>query len=148
MRNLLIAALFHDYDHLGTLGNDAVNIERAVAGLERHIFPTDIMHLGEIATLIRVTEFPHKTPAHELTLSAKILRDADLCQVFSPSWIQQVVFGLAAEWGKSPLEVLQMQHPFLSHMSFGTEWANTLYPKTVVEEKIKEAITLLELLEV
>src|SRR3989338_911352 len=33
MRNLLIAALFHDFDHSGLLGNDDLNLEMAVRGL-------------------------------------------------------------------------------------------------------------------
>jgi hypothetical protein len=57
-----------------------------------------------------------------------------------------VIFGLAAEWGKTPMELLEMQAPFLSSLRFNTEWARSIFPREYVQEKISEATELLSLL--
>ena len=109
MRNLLIAALFHDFDHSGMFGYDDLNIERSIRGLRRHILPNDAPCLDRIASLVAITQYPYVAVPEQLDLCGKILRDADISQAFSVAWIQQVVFGLAAEWRKPPLEVLAMR---------------------------------------
>jgi hypothetical protein len=147
MRNLLIAALFHDFDHSGSAGDDHLNIDRAVRSLEEHILPEDGACLGEIAALIRATEYPYMLESKNLTLSAQILRDADISQGIDAVWIQQVVFGLAAEWAKAPIEVLGMQSEFYGRLKFETAWARQLYPQNVIDAKIVEARQLLEILQ-
>lgn len=146
MRSLLIAAMFHDFDHSGTMGDDDINILRAVRGLERHLSEEDKAHLSEISAIIKVTEYPYKTSSDQLDLTAQIIRDADLGQAFSVAWIQQVVFGLASEWNKKPVEVLKMQGPFLLNLKFRTEWAQQMFPNIEIIKKIQEANELLGLL--
>src|SRR3989344_3475929 len=51
MRNLLIAALFHDFDHAGKAGPDSVNIKKAVSGLLRYIMPEDKEEYSRIAAI-------------------------------------------------------------------------------------------------
>ena len=147
MRNLLIAALFHDFDHTGVSGDDAVNIERAVEGLRAHISDEDLAHFNEIAYLIRCTEFPYKRPSDKISLLGQIIRDADLSQNFSVAWIQQVVFGLAKEWEKDPIVVLGMQEDFMKNvLHYNTEWGQQKFPASDIEEKIAEARALVEIL--
>ena len=148
MRNLLIAALFHDFDHTGKPGPDAVNIARAVAGFERHIASVDRDELEKekITRLIKITEYPYVIPWEKLNLAEQVLRDADMSQALSVAWIQQVVFGLAMEWGKSPLEVLKLQGKFHGSLEFRTEWARNMFPRRMVEAKIIEAQALVDLL--
>src|SRR6202021_4026591 len=98
-RHLLLAALFHDFDHPGhshpgEQHPGRINIRIAIAGLRRHIAADDRASLPEIQALIEATPSPYKTAGEELDLLGKILRDADLAQVLSPVWIQQVVIGL------------------------------------------------------
>jgi hypothetical protein len=145
-RNLLIAAVFHDFDHLGEAGPDQFNIDRAIAGLRRHIAPEDIPHLATIEALIQATHYPYTVASDSLDLPARIIRDADVGQTLNAAWIQQVIFGLAAEWGKTPMELLEMQAPFLSGLRFNTEWARSIFPREYVQEKISEATELLSLL--
>jgi len=147
LRNLLIAALFHDFDHSGQFGNDDLNIERAVQALRHHVQPEDEQSLADIEALIRTTEYPHTIPGDQLDLSAKILRDADMSQSFSIAWIQQIVFGLAAEWNKSPLEVLKAQRGFHAGLTFQTQWAREYFPPEVIDAKILEAQAHLAILE-
>ena len=123
-RNLLIAALFHDFNHSGQLtGNDDLEIERAIRGLRKHILPEDEPRLAIIEGLIRSTRFPHKAPNDELVLSEQVLRDADMSQSFgSNDWVQQILFGLSAEMRMTPKELLGTQESFLSGVEFASEW--------------------------
>ena len=164
MRNLLITALFHDFDHPGhphpgVDDPDRINIEIALAGLRQYIMPADrAFHLRQyimpadraflldIEALIRATQYPYKIGSEKLDLLGKIIRDADLAQALSPVWIQQVVIGLAQEWGVTPLEALRRQVPFLVGLRFSTEWAGELFPPELVQAKIEEAEQLLRLL--
>ncbi len=147
MRNLLIAALFHDFNHSGMFGDDDLNIERAVRGLKKHIAAVDVAHFEEIVALIRGTQYPYVIDSKKLDLCGKILRDADMSQAFTVAWIQQVIFGLAREWNKTPIEILKMQEPFFRGLSFQTRWARQQFPRVGIEAKIQEAQEMLELLE-
>ena len=151
MRNLLVAALFHDFDHPGhshpgEKDPDRINIQIAIAGLRRYISPGDRASLPEIEALIELTHYPYVVGSDELGLLGQIIRDADLAQALSPVWIQQVVLGLAQEWEVKPLEVLRMQSSFLAGLSFYTRWARQLFPQELVQAKIDEAEELLQLL--
>jgi hypothetical protein len=146
MRILLIAALFHDFDHSGLLGDDDINIMRAVRGLKRHLLEEDKPHLPDIIELIETTEYPYKKNSAQLGLLAQIIRDADLTQALNVAWVQQVIFGLASELNKTPVEVLQMQGPFMLALNFSTEWGQQMFPKSEIAEKVKEAGEFLELL--
>jgi hypothetical protein len=147
MRNALVAALFHDFNHSGMLGDDDLNIERAIRGLRRHVAIEDQPYVEEIIELIRATQYPNVIPLEQLDLCGKILRDADLSQAFSVAWIQQVVFGLASEWGTKPIDVLRLQEPFHRNLIFQTDWAKQRFTQAAVDAKIQEARELLELLE-
>lgn len=145
-RNLLIAAIFHDFDHTGTTGPDRVNIDRALIALDRHVASEDVEHRNDIERLIIATEYPYVVPSENLDLMVQILRDADLSQAFSVAWIQQVVFGLAQEWKMSPIDVLKKQKLFLRNLRYHTKWAQTLFPVELIETKISEAQELVDLL--
>lgn len=147
MRTLLIAALFHDFNHQGKNLSDKLNIRRAVAGVKKYILPEDRPYLGDIIELIQVTEYPYKASIKKLGILALIIRDADLSQALNPTWLQQVVFGLAAETNKKPIDILKGQSAFHKGFEFKTRWAKTLWPQKLINEKIKEAAQLLKLLE-
>ena len=138
VRALLIAALFHDFDHIGSKVADEENIRRAVEGITLHIQPEDREELPNIIALIRASEYPYKVPTESLGLRAQILRDADMAQVFSVAWVQQTVFGLSAEWGKPPLEILKTEANFLRSLKFHTEWAKSFFTPATIEAKIVE----------
>jgi 3'5'-cyclic nucleotide phosphodiesterase len=152
MRNLLITALFHDFDHPGhphpgENDPDRINIRIAIAGLRRYIMPTDRAFLPEIEALIEATQYPYKIGSEQLDLLGRIIRDADLAQALSPVWIQQVVIGLAQQWRVQPLDVLKSQGSFLASFSFNTRWARHMFPRELVQAKIDEVEQLLRLLE-
>ncbi len=147
MRNLLVAALFHDFDHTGKTGPDSVNIARAIKGLKKYLATEDKEEFEKIEMLIQYTEYPYVIPHDQVTLSGHVLRDADLSQALSVAWIQQVVFGLAKEWGKPPLDVLRAQEVFHGNLKFHTLWAQEMFPRNLIESKISEAKELVEILD-
>jgi hypothetical protein len=147
MRDLLIASLFHDFNHTGKSGPDSVNIARAVAGVRRYITNEDSPELDNIISLIGATEYPHTSHRSTLSLPSQILRDADLAQALDKVWLQEVVFGLASEWGKTPYEVLRGQTAFHNRLRFHTSWAQDRFPRAIIEQKIAEANELLAILD-
>lgn len=147
MRSLLIAAMFHDYDHTGKSGDDRANIDVAILGLKRHAMPVDVPHLPEIIELIEATQYPYQALDLPLSLSAQILRDADISQALNSVWLQQVVFGLAKEAGVEPITILRHQSAFLQSIEFSTDWAKKRWKAHDIQRKIDETQKLLSLLE-
>lgn len=152
MRILLVAAIFHDFDHPGRphpgeADPDGVNIRLAIAGLRRYVSPDDRASLPEIEAVIEATHYPYQTPGRELDLLGQIIRDADLAQALNPAWIQHVVIGLAQEWGMQPFEAMKAQIPFLAALSFNTRWARQLFPQKLIQAKVAETEQLLQLLQ-
>jgi hypothetical protein len=151
MRSLLIGAIFHDFDHpghphAGENDPDRINIPIAIAGLRRYIMSEDRDLLPQVEAIIEATHYPYKVAREKLDLLGEIIRDADLAQVLSPVWLQQVVMGLAQEWKVKPLEVLKLQASFLATLPFNTDWARRLFPLELVQAKIDEAEKLLRFL--
>ncbi len=145
-RVLLIAALFHDFQHFGRSGDDDINIEIAIRGLRRNILKEDELLLPYIIFFIESTEFGpagHKKIAH--SEYHKILRDADLTQICSDAWIRMVLFGLSQEMNVTPMEMLKMQERFLANLKFESQWGQKFNP--IIKEKIQEAKELLEILQ-
>ena len=142
-RALLIAALFHDFAHSGKVGNDKLEVERAIRALYHHLHEDDTPLLSEIEGLISITEFPHGVC--DPSTAGKILRDADMAQSFSDVWMQQILFGLAEERGVAPIVQLQDQINFLSNLKFYTPWGETFKEK--LTNRIKEAKGFLEILQ-
>lgn len=143
-RNLLIAAMFHDYNHTGKSDiKDSENILLAIEGLRNHILEEDRNSLGDIIALIESTEYPHKEM--DVTLSMEILRDADQSQTFDIVWIQQIIFGLSQEKGISPIELLKKQIPYIQSIEMLSDWGKeTFYPKK--ENFINQVEKYLEIL--
>lgn len=143
-RYLLIAAMFHDYGHSGNRNkSDDFNIRKAVRGVKRHIDktnPTDKKNLKEIIRLIQATEWFGEAGHNlfERDMFIDILRDADSCQTLDTSWMQQVIFGLGTELGKSPREMLEAQLPFLQErIKFYSPWGKAKF-EPILKQRIEE----------
>lgn len=94
---LILAAIFHDYDHTAGVADDAVNIERALKGLTEfaEIHRIDEELLLAASANIRVTQFPFILAPQ--TISQKIIRDADLLQSLEPDRQEVLIGGLRKE---------------------------------------------------
>jgi hypothetical protein len=145
LRCLLIAALFHDYDHSGKLIEDNKNIERAITGMQIHLLPEDKQHESTIESLIRCTAFPHIGDPSS-TLHA-LLRDVDLAQGLSETWIEHILFRLSQEKGNTMESMLERQTDFLQVLEKGlyTMWARKKYcPK--ITARLEEVRLMKEVL--
>jgi hypothetical protein len=139
IRNLLIAALFHDYGHLGGKAkSDRENIERAVVGLRKHCLDIDRPYLSDIEDIMWATEYPHKDADKE-PLVNQIIQDTDLCQAFDTAWYTITIHGLGGELGLTPLQMLERQPAFIRSIVFKTAWAEQQFPLAMREAKIAEA---------
>lgn len=142
-RALLIAAMFHDYGHKGTAGNDFENIANAKESVRNHIMEKDKNLLPSIEELISATEFPYTTIG--IARGVRILRDADMSPSFDNVWIQEVLFGLSKESGKDPTSFLKEELTFISNITFNTDWAIKKF-SLKKEERIAEIEKLLRML--
>ena len=152
-RLLLIAALFHDYDHTGIMGDDSVNIKRAIKSLTLYIAEKDYKYFHEIQSYIRATEFPHQEMAHvDENLPLFIMRDADTAYTLNERWIQSVI-GIGIEMGLGIADMpalqekmLRMQEPFMTKVvKFSTEWAKEKY-KEILEQRLTEVRDMISVL--
>ena len=146
-RALLIACMLHDFNHSGRAGNDDLNIELAIRGIDKILHDKDSWLRGTICDLIKQTEFgPEGHVDKRPDFYGKIMRDADLSQACSTAWIRLVVFGLAKEMQLPPATMLRMQADFLSKVKFESEWGKEKFT-LIIAEKIQEAKDLVAILD-
>ena len=142
-RGLLLGGLVHDYAHSGKMGNDRQEILVALKSLKEFILDEDKYLLPEIEEWLWATEFPYSDKP--ISMDAGILRDADASQAFSDAWLQQNVFGLAAEMNIPATTCLEKEIEYLENLKFYSDWGReVLFPK--VSKKIFEVKELLDLL--
>lgn len=145
-RCVLIAALFHDFNHTGKTGNDDVNIEIALRGIEHNILPEDMKYLTKIKSYISATRFPHFDIEFNVqNLPMFLLRDADVSYTLSDVWIQTVGFGLNYELGLTSEQILRGQEQFLNSVELFTDWARMEY-SAKLKDRMLEANRLVKAL--
>lgn len=145
IRNVLIGGIKHDYGQSGRPVHvipDEENLRVAEASLRSIAAPEDRPYLDDIANIMWATHFPHKHIEHP-SLEQRIIRDADLSQALHPAWFDIICIGLGSEWGKTALEMLEIQEPFLRSITFETDWAKERFPPEAIEQKIVEVNKLL-----
>lgn len=103
IRELILAAAFHDHNHSGGSTDDATNIKNAIAftdSLPDPMFESIIGKRRLVQDIIRCTQFNGKEDfAREpRTLAEKAIRDADLCSIYSEEG-RFLLRGLAKEMG-------------------------------------------------
>ena len=145
-RNVMVAAMMHDFDHCGVTGHDDLNLVRAKRALREHGAVEDREHILGIDDIIDGTQFPYKGPTGKLSLEAQILREADAMQTFSLAWLQQIIVGLSAEMGITWRQMLEGQEEFIASLEFHTDWAKQRVPPEMIAEKIKEVRALLKII--
>lgn len=88
IRNLLIAALFHDFKHSGGKLNDTDNVKKAIDCFRKFVALNNnkyykyytVENITEVENIIQMTTYPYIKPIDEIGLRGKIIRDADLAQ--------------------------------------------------------------------
>ena len=132
-RVLVLAALYHDYNHTGKIGvPDSVNIELAVEGVENFLRLegyTSITHkdADAVKALIHATLHPNKKrPA---SISEAIIRDADMMEWFEPD-AEELLVGLNEELKPDSPFTMKTTEAFLRKHSFLTQWGMNLFQET------------------
>lgn len=137
-RELLIAALFHDYDHSGGKLKDSENIVNAILGVQLFHQANPVFDLEYVKYLITCTEFPYVISDEELSLEAKILRDADLSYVFDDISIVKLYTGLRKEFNQNLFEFLNNQYNFLSSLKFYTKYFQNKWELSIRQKRLDE----------
>jgi hypothetical protein len=146
IHDLIVAVMFHDWNHSKKVESDVEEIEQALIGLRQHILPEDKIRLPQIEKLIRATQFPHTINCGKSQLELAI-GDADTTQGFEEIWQQMICKGLAEEMGITPMEMLGKQEYFLTKvLNIKSEWGKTVWTPSVILERVRHVRQLEKIL--
>lgn len=128
---LIVAALFHDFNHSGGEHPDWYNVKVAVNSF-RDFFMDGKYHDGEfyddVIDIIRGTEYPYVTPKDILTIRQKIIRDADLMQATADNWFGMIMLGLSKEAKGVDLDKMTSGNlKFHMGIEMCTEWGQRVF---------------------
>ncbi len=127
---LLLAALLHDYNHSMGAKKDVYNISEAKKGVKKFITDEGIkLDVDFIESMIDATQYPYVIEDKDLNIYQKIIRDADMCQIFEYDWLKQNILGLVNELKTTVVEFLPNQRKFLESLSFLTDYGKSLHKK-------------------
>jgi len=148
IRLLLIAGIFHDFDHSGGKFPDDYNITNAIIKFNQ--FTKESKEDNEfIESIIKCTQFPYnKEKDVSLTDYQKIIRDADVIQWLEDNYLQQVVFGLNKEFTTEDvisIKQLEGQIGFMRSIKIFTEYAQ-IKVNEQLEQKCQDCEYLINVL--
>ena len=104
MKELLLASIFHDFNHTAGESNGVTNIKNAKLGVKEFVSKNKInVDLNTINKNIDATEFPYKISDEDLDIQQKIIRDSDILQLVEPNRLQSNCFGLQKTPKKAPV---------------------------------------------
>lgn len=95
-QELLLAALFHDFDHSGGKYPDYVNVQVACDGVKKFWRMYESFNYEHVQWIIKGTEYPYVIKKDNLTVEQSILRDADLSYMFGDMYLVKAL-GLQKE---------------------------------------------------
>lgn len=134
MQELLIAAIFHDFNHTAGEEKDDSNVRYAKDGVKKFVESSDIkINLNNVNKIIDATEFPYKLKEEDLNIQQKIIRDADMCQLFDSNRLQSNYLGLQKETKATFKKQLEGQEGFFKVLKFRTKFAKEVYKKIYKE---------------
>lgn len=144
MKNLLLAAIFHDFNHSMGKKKDDENIKVVKKEIRKFIDSEKIedVDLNEVDKILDATQYPYVLDNKDLNLSQKIIRDSDLMQIFEYNWIHQNVFGLSSELKIDVVDFLSSQRKFLENCEFQTDFC-----KKIKKERWKQVMKEFDMLE-
>jgi hypothetical protein len=141
---LLIACLFHDYNHSCGKLKDSENISNAIDGLTmfHEIHPEFDLEITK--DIIRATEYPYTLPDEDLTIEQKIIRDSDMCYLFNDISIVKLYQGLRTEFNQNLDDFLSNQGKFLDNVHFYTEKCQQMWSYSYKDVRKKELEMLIK----
>lgn len=124
VEEMLVAAMFHDYNHSMGKRDDAYNISQAKEGLKYFVkFNTNMkLDLEFMFKIIDATQYPYVLQDHELNVYQSIIRDADLMQILEPDWMSHVILGLCDEMHYPLDELMVGEKKFLRNITMITPY--------------------------
>jgi len=147
MKELLIAAIFHDYNHTAGEQKDDVNIKNAKEGVKEFLKESELdFDLEKINEILDATEFPYKIDDDKLSTQQKVIRDADMTQLFEPTRLQANYLGLQKESKIDYKKQLENQESFYKVLKFRTKLGKELYKEfsKEINEELEYLISLEE----
>lgn len=128
LRELLIAAIFHDVNHTIGKEKDDVNVQNSKDAIGKFVKQEEIdADTDYMNKLLDATQYPYLIEGKDLDLKQGIIRDADLMQVFEYNWIHQNIAGLSSELKMDFLDFVQPQRKFLESAAFNTDWGKKMH---------------------
>lgn len=143
LRELLLAAIFHDVNHSGGKKTDDINVSNSKKAIKEFVESQKIdVSIDAINEILDATQYPYVLDGSKLNKRQSIIRDADLMQVFEYNWIHQNIYGLSSELNMDFLDFVKPQRKFLDSVEFNTKWG-----KKMKKELWKRAISQYEMFE-
>lgn len=145
IKEMFVAAMFHDFNHSAGKKTDDKNIADAKKGIKEFADAESIeLDLDFIGKVLDATQFPYVIEKKDLDKYQSIIRDADIIQVMMYNWIHQSVFGLSQELKMNFVDFIQSQKKFVANAEFNTEWGKQMkkenWKKVLKETDILESI--------
>lgn len=140
IQTLIIAALFHDFNHSQGKKTDDENIKIAIKACNKYIEEENLRL--NVIDIIKATQYPYVIDEKDLSKNQLIIRDCDMLQTFESNFIQQVLLGLSTELGIELEKFLDMQLSFLDNLKFHTKTAKELTKGKI--SKIKKDVNYLK----
>lgn len=141
---LLMACLFHDYNHSCGKLKDSENISNAIDGLTmfHKIYPEFDLEMTK--DIILATEYPYTLPDEGLTIEQKIIRDSDMCYLFNDISIVKLYQGLRTEFNQNLDDFLSNQGKFLDNVHFYTDKCQQMWSYSYKDVRKKELEMLIK----
>lgn len=128
LRELLVAAIFHDVNHTIGKEKDDVNVQNSKDAIDKFVKQEEIdVDTDYMNKLLDATQYPYVIEGKDLDLKQGIIRDADLMQVLEYNWIHQNIAGLSSELKMDFLDFVQPQRKFLESAAFNTDWGKKMH---------------------
>ena len=128
IRNLLVASLFHDFNHSQGSAPDSWNVKKAIETFLEFSKETHVNN-QKIVDIIKATEYPYVIT--DLSIEQKIIRDADLLQIFEDNYFKQNIVSLGAEMNKGLKESLEMSLKFYSNLNYYTMYGKKIHIENI-----------------
>lgn len=143
LKEMLVAAMFHDFNHSTGKKTDDKNIIDAKKGIKEFAESQKLeLDLDFIGKVLDATQYPYVIDKKDLDIYQAVIRDADMAQTMQYNWIHQCVFGLSQELKVNFVDFVQSQKKFIANVEFNTTWG-----KQMKKEHWKRIIKETEILE-
>jgi hypothetical protein len=119
-KELLVASLFHDFNHSGGKLTDDKNIKNAIAGFSTwHTLSefSDSVDYFVVVNILKATQYPY-IDIDKMQVEYLIIRDADLTPLFYDTVLQFNLMGLSTEMNATLKNTISGSIKFVNNIYF------------------------------